>query len=80
MASTARSIEAQAVITTTGSVASMARRRLEQVEPFLAGGRVARVVEVDQDRVVLRALDRRQNGAGRRDDLEGQALALEEQT
>ena len=59
MASTASSTLPQAVITTTGSVASSACRRVEQVQPLLARGGVARVVEVHQHGVELARLERR---------------------
>ena len=48
-----------AVITTTGSVASIAWSLREQVHPLAARGRVARVVEVDEDDVESRATRRR---------------------
>ena len=58
IASTATSTMPQAVITTTGSVASCAVHLREQVEAFLARRRVARVVEVHQDGVELAPLER----------------------
>jgi hypothetical protein len=52
---------------------------VEQVEPLLSGRRVARVVHVHQQRVVVASLERRQHAGGRRhgDDLE--PLPLEQQ-
>ena len=51
----------------------------QQVEPFLARGRVARVVEVHQHRVELVAVDRLENRRRRSGRLDPVALALEEQ-
>ncbi len=78
MASTAISTLPQAVMTTTGSVESVAWRRGQQVEPFLAGGGVAGVVEVHQGGVELRLLDGRDHGLGRGGELELIALGFEQ--
>ncbi len=51
----------------------------QQVEPLLAGGRVARVVEIDQGHVELARLDGRQHARGRRRRLELEALGLQQQ-
>ena len=51
----------------------------EQIQPFLAGRRVAGVVEIDQRRIEVGFVDRREHGRGRRDGLHLKALALEEQ-
>ena len=48
MASTAPATLLQAVITRTGSVGSIACRCVEQLQPFLSGRRVARVVQVEK--------------------------------
>ncbi len=65
MASTAPSTEPQAVITTTGKVASSAVQPPEQIQPLLARGGVARVVEVHQHGVELLALGGGQHARGR---------------
>ena len=51
MASTATSTLAHAVMTMTGICASWALTWREQVEAFVAGGGVAGVVEVDEERI-----------------------------
>ena len=59
IASTATSTLPQAVITITGSVGILRAQLREQIEPLLARGRVARVVQVDQHRVEVAASARR---------------------
>ena len=44
-------------MTSTGSVGSSGADPLHQVEPFLPGGGVARVVEIDDRQVEVRRLD-----------------------
>ena len=61
IASTATSTLPQAVITTTGSVAIVRAELRQQVEPFLARGRVARVVEIHQHGVEFVGVDRLEN-------------------
>jgi hypothetical protein len=51
----------------------------EQVEPFLAGRRVARVVQVDQRDVELTRFDGGQHAGGRRRRFELEALGLQQQ-
>ena len=79
IASTATSTLPQAVITTTGSVGSTPWMRDSRFEPFLAGGRVARVVQIDQRDVELPRLDGGQHAGRRRRGFELEALALEQQ-
>jgi len=57
MASTASSTEPQAVMTITDSVASRSWDAVQQIEPLLSGGGIARVVEVDQHGVEIARLD-----------------------
>ena len=52
---------------------------VEQIEPFLAGRRVARVIEVHQDDVELAAFDRGDDAGGRGGGLNLIALGLEQQ-
>ena len=79
MASTAPSTLDQAVMTTTGSVASRRCKRAEEVDALLARGGVARVVEVHEHGVDVLPVDdgehARRRGGG--DDVE--AFALEQQ-
>jgi hypothetical protein len=56
IASTASSTDPHAVITITGSVESRRLNAVEQVEPFLPGGGVARVIEVHQHDVEVARL------------------------
>ena len=79
IASTATSTLPQAVITTTGSVGSSALDPREQVEAFLARGRVARVVQVDQGDVELARFERREHAGRRRRGLELEPFRLEQQ-
>ncbi len=79
IASTARSTVPQAVMTMTGSVSVDLLDPREQVEAFLARGRVARVVQIDERGVALTGLQRRQNAGGRAGGLAFQALALEQE-
>jgi hypothetical protein len=51
----------------------------EQVEPLFAGGGVARVIQVDQDGVVVALLERPERGGRRVDGVGLVALALHEQ-
>ena len=50
----------------------------EQVEPFLAGGGVARVVQIDEGGVEFSLLDRGEHGLGRCGELELIALGLKQ--
>ena len=79
MASTASSMLPQAVIRTTGSVLSMARIRVQQIQAFLAGGGVAGVVEVDEDDVEVAGLQRRDDACRRRRRLDPESLGLQQQ-
>ena len=51
----------------------------KQVQPFLSGSRVARVVQVDQHRVVGRTRERLARQLGRADDINLVALRLQQQ-
>ena len=51
----------------------------QQVQPFLAGGRVARVVEIDQGDVELARLERREHAGRRGRGLELEPFGLEQQ-
>ena len=79
IASTATSTLPQAVITTTGSVGSMRPHRVQEVEPLLARGRVARVVEVHQEDVELLVLERGDDAGRRGGGVDLVALGLEQQ-
>ena len=80
MASTARSIEPQPVITTTGSDASSAWRRDEQIDALAARRRVAGVVQIHQHQIEAGGLRpprarRRANGPRRPRSLPASAAA-----
>ena len=78
IASTAMSTLAHAVSTMTGSVGS--GRAAAPAGPALpVRSRVAGVVEIDQRRIEVGFVDRRQHGRGRRHRLHLKALALEKQ-
>ena len=66
IASTATSTLAHAVSTMTGSVGSCGVQPRQQIQPFLPGRRVAGVIEIDQRRIEVGFVDRRQDRRGRR--------------
>ena len=80
MASTARSTLPQAVITITGSIAIERLNLLEQLEPFLPGGGVARIVQIDDDEVEIFVLEAPQNFRRRFSRFDLVAFALQQQT
>ena len=79
IAFTATSTEAQAVITMTGSSGMQAMELLDERDALLAGGRVARVVEVDERDVDVLARRDVEDAGGRRRRRDLESLALQQE-